>query len=137
MTQKPPSRASVSRSFGLVLPGHSLIERYLNWIKNNLIASGFTSVQVDAGGLRTEDPSSDRVVLSIDRGFLRSHVRYEVYGPEAEEYRLKLLAWHYEFEGSVAARGTWWHMLLYLVKWLVMVSVPLVATVAAWYITHR
>ncbi|MDH2426753.1 hypothetical protein [Sphaerisporangium sp. TRM90804] len=113
------------------------MERYLSWIKNNLSASGFSSVHMEVNGLHTEDVSPDRVVLSVDRGVFRSYVRYEVYGPTAEENRRKLLAWHYEFVGGVVARGWWWRFLLHLGKWLLMVSVPVAAGLLLWWITAR
>jgi hypothetical protein len=128
----------MSRSFGVSLPRHDLVPRYLSWIKNNLTASGFASVHTDAEGLRTEGASCpDRVVLSIERGFLRSYVRYEVYGPEAEENRSRLLAWHHEFVGSVTALGLWRRLLLLAGKWLMLVSVPLAAGLLIWWITAR
>jgi hypothetical protein len=139
VTNAQPPGAPTSCTIALLLPRRTMTRRYLEWTMNNLLESGFSSVKVDYDGLQARDTvHHNRVDVSVENGLFRAHVRCEIHGTDAENLKLSLLRWHHDFvSSSAAAHGGWWHLLLYSGRWLVMVSVPLVATLVAWWVTHR
>jgi hypothetical protein len=135
-----PPGAPVNRAFALPLPRRKMARRHLRWMTNNLLEAGFTSVDVDHDGLRARDAArNNTVAMSLEPGLFRAQVHCETHGPDAEDLENSILRWHHDFVGSAVAwtGGRWWIMLLHLGRWVALVSVPLVAGLAVWYITSR
>ncbi|MFC4529795.1 hypothetical protein [Sphaerisporangium dianthi] len=130
----------MNRAFALPLPRRKMARRHLRWMRNNLLEEGFTTVDVDHDGLRARDAvRHNSVAMSLEPGLFGAQVHCETHGPDAEDLKVSILRWHHDFVAGALAwtGGRWWMPLLHLARWAVLVSVPLVAGLAVWYITNR